>query len=126
MSIDGLHRLVIVGGGVAGLELASALGRRARADSNRDERMTVTLVDRDSAHVWKPMLHTIAAGTQDLSQQQTPYLAQARAAGFTYEPGQFCGLTASGEASRWDPCWTRPARPSFPSGPSSTTPWCWP
>jgi NADH:quinone reductase (non-electrogenic) len=92
MSIDGLHRLVIVGGGVAGLELASALGRRARADSNRDERMTVTLVDRDSAHVWKPMLHTIAAGTQDLSQQQTPYLAQARAAGFTYEPGQFCGL----------------------------------
>lgn len=92
MNADGLHRLVIVGGGVAGLELASALGRRARADSNRDERIAVTLVDRDSAHVWKPMLHTIAAGTQDLSQQQTPYLAQARAAGFTYEPGQFCGL----------------------------------
>lgn len=92
MSAEGLHRLVIVGGGVAGLELASALGRRTRADSNRDHRIQVTLVDRDSAHVWKPMLHTIAAGTQDLAQQQTPYLAQARDAGFTYEPGQFRGL----------------------------------
>lgn len=83
------QRIVIVGGGVGGLEVASTLGRRWR---RRTDRPAITLVDRDSAHVWKPMLHTIAAGTRDISQQQTTYLAQARDAGFTYQPGELCGL----------------------------------
>ncbi|MGY0619351.1 NAD(P)/FAD-dependent oxidoreductase [Lysobacter sp. A378] len=83
------QRIVIVGGGVAGLEIASSLGRRWR---HRPGRPVITLVDRDSAHVWKPMLHTIAAGTRDISQQQTTYIAQARDAGFAYQPGELCGL----------------------------------
>jgi NADH:ubiquinone reductase (H+-translocating) len=81
--------VVIVGGGVAGLELATTLGRRARRGGGVGK---VLLVDADSAHVWKPMLHTIAAGTRDLAQHQTPYLAQARDAGFTYVPGGLAGL----------------------------------
>ncbi|BDA61769.1 FAD-dependent oxidoreductase [Shewanella xiamenensis] len=83
------QRIVIVGGGVAGLEIASTLGRRWR---RRKDGPSITLVDSDSAHVWKPMLHTIAAGTRDISQQQTTYIAQARAAGFAYQPGELCGL----------------------------------
>ena len=80
-------RIVIVGGGVAGLEIASALGKR------RDGHIaSVTLIDSDSAHVWKPMLHTIAAGTRDLAQQQTTYLAQAADSGFAYQPGEMRGL----------------------------------
>ncbi|MCH4578077.1 MULTISPECIES: NAD(P)/FAD-dependent oxidoreductase [Pseudomonadota] len=86
------HRVVIVGGGVAGLEIASSLARRWRDHRGTP---TVTLVDKDSAHVWKPMLHMIAAGTRDVSQQQTPYLAQARDTGFTYQPGELCGLHRS-------------------------------
>ncbi|MGY0633426.1 NAD(P)/FAD-dependent oxidoreductase [Luteimonas sp. A478] len=82
-------RIVIVGGGVAGLEVASTLGRRWRGRAGTP---SITLVDRESAHVWKPMLHTIAAGTRDISQQQTAYLAQARDAGFAYRPGELCGL----------------------------------
>lgn len=88
------HRIVIVGGGVAGVEVASALGRywsRRRRRTRRDT-PRIILVDRDSAHVWKPMLHTIAAGTRDISQQQTTYLAQAREAGFNYQPGELQGL----------------------------------
>ncbi len=85
------HQLVIVGGGVAGLELASALARDNRPTKG-GARLHVTLVDRDSAHVWKPMLHTIAAGTRDVHQQQTVYAAHARDAGFTYQPGELYGL----------------------------------
>ena len=80
-------RIVVVGGGVAGLEVATALGKLKSESID-----TVTLVDSDSAHVWKPMLHTIAAGTRDLAQQQTTYLAQATDADFAYQPGEMCGL----------------------------------
>lgn len=83
------QRIVIVGGGVAGIEIATALGRRWKHARSTP---SITLVDRDSAHIWKPMLHMIAAGTRDISQQQIPFLAQARAAGFDYQPGEMEGL----------------------------------
>lgn len=83
------QQIVIVGGGVAGLEIATALGRRER---RRNDGFAITLVDGEPAHVWKPMLHTIAAGTRDLSQQQTSYVAQAHDAGFSYQPGRLQGL----------------------------------
>jgi NADH:ubiquinone reductase (H+-translocating) len=87
------HQIVVIGGGVAGLEIASTLGRRFRRERARQPNLPeITLIDRDSAHVWKPMLHTIAAGTRDISQQQTTYLAQAHDAGFVYQPGEMCGL----------------------------------
>ncbi|WP_439815071.1 NAD(P)/FAD-dependent oxidoreductase [Zavarzinia sp. CC-PAN008] len=83
-SNDSIHRLVILGGGIAGLHLATLLaGQRLPAG-----RLGVTLVDREPAHVWKPMLHTIAAGTRDVDQHQTQYLAQARRHGFTFQPGE--------------------------------------
>ncbi|QIM49463.1 NAD(P)/FAD-dependent oxidoreductase [Pusillimonas sp. DMV24BSW_D] len=81
--------IVIVGGGVAGIEMATQLARKQRHGLARYH---ISLIDCDTAHVWKPMLHTIAAGTRDVGQQQTPFAAQARAAGFKYEPGEMCGL----------------------------------
>ncbi len=98
-----LH-VVVVGGGVAGLEIATTLGRRWRRQrSGKQPVPAITLVDADSAHVWKPMLHTIAAGTRDVSQQQTPYVAQARSAGFIYQPGQLCGLDRNARQIRIAP-----------------------
>ena len=87
-------RILVVGGGIAGLEIATVLGRRWRRRAGRRPAAapSVTLLDRDSAHVWKPMLHTIAAGTRDIAQQQTTYVAQARDAGFVYQPGEISGL----------------------------------
>ena len=54
-----LRHIVIVGGGAAGLELATKLG-----DSlGRRKQARITLVDRSRSHIWKPLLHSVAAGT---------------------------------------------------------------
>ena len=77
-------RIVIVGGGVAGILLATRLGRRGGA--------AVTLVDRGLSHVWKPMLHTFAAGTARPDRQKVDFLAQATASGFGFRPGTLAGI----------------------------------
>ncbi|KWU26824.1 MULTISPECIES: NAD(P)/FAD-dependent oxidoreductase [Burkholderia] len=81
-------RIVIVGGGIAGLQLATRLGERL----GRSGRAQITIVDRSPTHIWKPMLHTIAAGTRDVQQQQVIFLAHARDHGYTYQPGELKGL----------------------------------
>jgi NADH dehydrogenase len=76
--------IIIVGGGVAGLILATRLGH-ALGHRNRAR---ISLIDRSWSHVWKPMLHTFAAGTWNIYQQQVQYVAHARAHHFEYVPGQ--------------------------------------
>ncbi|MDF0546085.1 FAD-dependent oxidoreductase [Sphingobium sp. H39-3-25] len=78
------HKIVVVGGGVAGLDLASHVSGKPARKLGWD----VRLVDRELAHVWKPMLHTIAAGTADTGAHQTAYLSQARRRGFSFELGE--------------------------------------
>ncbi len=77
-------RIVIGGGGIAGLEVATLLGRSL----GRPEAAEIVLIDRDTAHVWKPMLHTIAAGTSDLHREQVPFAPHALRHGFSYWPGE--------------------------------------
>jgi NADH dehydrogenase len=81
------HRIVVVGGGVAGLAIASKLKRTAGRIP-----IAVSLIDREPAYVWKPMLHAIAAGTSDFSQQETNYIAQARDRHFVFHPGELKGI----------------------------------
>lgn len=82
------RRIVVVGGGVSGLILATRLGRTLGATG----RAAITLVDRSPTHLWKPMLHTIAAGTWNAYQQQVQYLTHARAHHFSYVPGELDGI----------------------------------
>ena len=83
-----LHRVVIVGGGAGGLELATklgnSLGRRRRAD--------ITLIERARTHFWKPHLHEIAAGSMDVAVYDTDYLAQSHWHCFRYRIGEMTGL----------------------------------
>ena len=81
-------RIVIVGGGIGGLLLATQLGQQL----GRSGRAAVTVVDKSPTHIWKPMLHTLAAGTRSLQQQQVVLLAHASEHGFTYQPGEMRGL----------------------------------
>jgi NADH dehydrogenase len=82
------HRIVIVGGGAAGLGLATklgdSLGKHAKAE--------VALVDRSRTHIWKPLLHEVAAGSMDVGQHAVDYLAQAHQHHFRYRIGEMIGL----------------------------------
>ncbi len=83
-----LHRIVIVGGGAGGLELATSLG-----DSlGRKGLAHITLIERARSHFWKPHLHEIAAGSMDLHAHATDYLAQSHWHGFRYRLGEMVGL----------------------------------
>ena len=82
------QRVVIVGGGAGGLELATKLGDRF----GKKGRAAVTLVDRSRTHLWKPLLHEVAAGSMDIHHNQLDYLAQARWHGFTFTLGPLTGL----------------------------------
>lgn len=80
----GAHRIVIVGGGAGGLELATALGHRL----GRRHRAEVTLVDANPTHLWKPLLHEVASGSLNSYQDELNYLAHARAHGFRFQFGR--------------------------------------
>jgi len=83
-----IHRIVIVGGGAGGLELATRLGDRL----GRKRRARVTLVDCSRTHLWKPLLHEVAAGSMDLYEHDLDYLAQARWHHFEFQLGRMDGL----------------------------------
>ena len=87
MANNSAHKVVIVGGGAGGLELATALGRKAR----KNRAIEVTLIDAAPAHVWKPLLHEIAAGTLDHNEELS-YLAQAQWYNFRFRLGYMDGL----------------------------------
>lgn len=88
MKRDTATQIVIVGGGSGGLKLATRLGHRYR----RDENVAVTLVDDTLTHVWKPLLHEIAAGTLDMQEDECNYLAHARQHHFRFVWGRMQGL----------------------------------
>ncbi len=83
------HR--IVGGGAGGLELATRLGETL----GRKGLASITLVDCSRTHLWKPLLHRVAAGSMDRNDHDLPYLAQARWHRFRFQLGRMKGLSRS-------------------------------
>jgi NADH:ubiquinone reductase (H+-translocating) len=81
-----LHRILVVGGGAAGLELVTRLGDRL------GRRASITLVECARTHLWKPLLHAVAAGSLDPGEYEVNYLAQAHWHGFRYRNGEMIGL----------------------------------
>lgn len=94
--MDSPRRIVIVGGGAGGLHLATRLGRKL----GRGGQFLITLVDRSSTHVWKPLLHEVAAGTLDTGVEQLGYIPQANRSGFRYWPGEMTGLDRAARTIR--------------------------
>ena len=61
-------QIVIVGGGAGGLELARRLGARYGRSAH-----DIILVDRNRTHIWKPLLHEVAAGALDANLDEVSY-----------------------------------------------------
>lgn len=81
-------KIVIVGGGAGGLELATRLGRKL----GRKNKADITLVDRNHSHLWKPLLHEVATGSLDDGVDALNYLAHARNHHFNFQLGSLINL----------------------------------
>jgi NADH dehydrogenase len=88
-----MQRIVIVGGGAGGLALATQLGKRL----GRKGLAEITLVDAARTHVWKPLLHQLAAGSYDTHAEEIEYLAQARWNHFKFRLGTLVGIDRAGK-----------------------------
>ncbi len=82
------HRIVVVGGGAGGLELVTHLGDQL----GKQGRAQVVLVDKSATHLWKPLLHEVAAGSMDPYTHQLEYIAQASWHHFEFQQGELLGL----------------------------------
>ncbi|APB98865.1 NAD(P)/FAD-dependent oxidoreductase [Polynucleobacter asymbioticus] len=87
-----VHKIVIVGGGAGGLELATKLGNRYGSVKPSSRKISVTLVDKNRTHIWKPKLHEVAAGIMDLADQELDYIAQAHWHHFAFRIGELIGI----------------------------------
>jgi NADH dehydrogenase len=85
---DAAREIVVVGGGAAGLELATRLGDIL----GKRNRARITLIERTRTHLWKPLLHQVAAGSIDAGEHELDYLAQAHWHHFIYRYGEITGL----------------------------------
>lgn len=88
MMTHALHHFVIVGGGAGGLVLATKLGHRL----GRAGKARITLVDQALTHVWKPLLHEVAAGTLDSHKDDVIHLGHAKTHGYRFQPGRLSGI----------------------------------
>ncbi|PKG58562.1 NAD(P)/FAD-dependent oxidoreductase [Shewanella sp. GutDb-MelDb] len=83
-------KIVIVGGGAGGLELATQLGRKL----GKKNLAHIILVDRNRTHIWKPLLHEVATGSLDSDLDGVVYSAHAAKQGYQFQLGTFCGLNS--------------------------------
>ncbi|EEF15773.1 NADH dehydrogenase [Actinobacillus minor 202] len=82
-----METIVIVGGGAGGLELATYLGNKIGK-----KKANVILIDRNSTHLWKPLLHEVATGSLDDGTDAVSYRAHATHHNFSFRQGTMSGL----------------------------------
>ncbi|MGO9804340.1 MAG: NAD(P)/FAD-dependent oxidoreductase [Steroidobacteraceae bacterium] len=80
--------ILIVGGGAGGLELATRLGNKCGKRGTAQ----IELIDKSRTHLWKPLLHEVAAGSMDLGVHELSYLAQSYWHHFRFRLGEMIGL----------------------------------
>ena len=72
-------QIVVVGGGAGGLELATRLGAHFGRDA-----FDIILVEKNRTHVWKPLLHEVAAGSLDANLDEVGYRSHGYRWGYRF------------------------------------------
>ncbi|GGD65793.1 NAD(P)/FAD-dependent oxidoreductase [Lacimicrobium alkaliphilum] len=85
-----MQHILIVGGGAGGLELATRLGHKL----GKSKKAQITLVDKNTNHIWKPLLHEVASGSLDTGTDGVIYSAHAARHGYQFQHGEFVALDA--------------------------------
>jgi NADH:ubiquinone reductase (H+-translocating) len=80
-------QIAVVGGGAAGLELATKLGKRFGRDG-----FDILLVEKNRTHIWKPLLHEVAAGSLDANLDEVGYRSHGHAWGYRFFYGAMEGV----------------------------------
>lgn len=80
-------QIVVVGGGAGGLELARKLGAKYGRKKH-----DIILVDRNRSHIWKPLLHEVAAGSLDANLDEVGYGGHGARWGYRYFNGTLEGI----------------------------------
>ncbi len=88
-----LPHIIIVGGGAGGLELATRLGDKLGKNHWwHKKKAQISLIEKSRTHIWKPLLHEIAAGSMDTAQHEIEYQAQGYWHGFQFRYGEMTGI----------------------------------
>ena len=94
-----MKKIVIVGGGAGGLELATKLGNKL----GKKKKAHITLVDKNRTHLWKPLLHEVAAGSLDDGIDAVSYRAHAKNHSFDFKLGSMRNLDRTKKSILLDP-----------------------
>ena len=80
-------QIVVVGGGAGGLELATRLGMRfGRKDYD------IILLEKNRTHIWKPLLHEVAAGSLDANLDEIGYRSHGHRHRYRFFYGAMQGI----------------------------------
>ena len=79
-----IHHIVVVGGGAGGLELATKLGNKL----GKRKKAAITLIDCTLTHLWKPLLHEVAAGSLNSYEDEVGYLGHGHWHHFRFRLGK--------------------------------------
>lgn len=72
-------QIVVVGGGAAGLRLVRKLASTYGRDTH-----DIILIEKNRTHVWKPLLHEVAAGSMDANADEVGYGGHAARWGYRF------------------------------------------
>jgi NADH dehydrogenase len=80
-------QIVVVGGGAGGLELVRRLGAKYGRKHH-----DIILVDQNRTHIWKPLLHEVAAGSLDANLDEVGYRGHCYRWGYRFFQGSLEGI----------------------------------
>ncbi|GAB2697450.1 NAD(P)/FAD-dependent oxidoreductase [Aliiglaciecola sp. 3_MG-2023] len=83
-----MKKIIVVGGGAGGLEIVKRLSQKL----GRKNKAEIILVDKSQNHVWKPLLHEVAAGVIDKNSDGINYRIHAVANKYQFQLGNMCHI----------------------------------